>query len=1101
MDGVKTEPDLNSAWVKLESLLDEQLDADVAGSQQPPELLQAIGGLVPDWSEKERLFDDGAYSAVPDLFEVTAGLPADVTQGARMANYRVLKPLGSGGMGDVYLAERADGQYEKKVALKILSMGFGAGALEERFRREVQILAQLRHPNIASLLDAGVAEDGRPWFVLDYIDGVPLHRYCQQHALGSRVCIPLFIQVCEAVAYAHAQGIIHRDLKPENILVEQLDTGPHAVVLDFGVAARQTTSELTRTGLVLGTPAYMSPEQAMGESLSLDQTSDLFSLGIILYELMLGQRPFIGKNDAEISYHIIHETPKAPHRSALDADLTAILFKCLEKKPSERYSSVRALIEDLQRFLAGEPVSARPWGLGRRVGAKIARYPKVSGLLAVSTLIIMVSLGLVLNQYKNQQAYAAQQAQLAQQYGQTAQRIESNVRLIYSRPLHDIEKELEGLQQEYFALQQGLAGLDDAVLPSAWAALGQAALSLGLERDARQYLEKAWQAGKRSPDDALRLGQSYLRLYAKAVQRAGLLSSSEIRRLAIEQAREGYLAPARQYLEIGVGANEEESHISWALLHFADGKPEQAIELLKQVISSSSWPPRAMLEVASIYLDLGERYLISGDNQQALAQLQASDEMFEQAQQTARSYPEAYLGQCVSQGLSILIQDYQAGTTVLDACESVLQLSPNLLDAAIQAAQSYANLARQRLLHGEAPGEVLDRANALVLQIQQQDEKQPQAQKLLGTINLIRANWIYESGGDGFGELSQALMAFERAADYAPGDLNMQAELVQGLQRIGRVEYSNGRDGDSAFNIANGIQKELSQRPDALLKDQVAYANGLSWQGYYLYHSGRFADAMLSQAVEQARTTLQRAPNNPQAIRALALATWTLAEYLRLGDQDPSALSNEAVDLYQQVIEQDPSNHVACINQLGALALKIDFALDHGHAQQQQLSDYWRKFNALQSHLDNRFEARLLEADYWRYRAKQDLLIGEDPGSNLSVARQHLNEALDSPIDKFEAVQSHADLALFEHGWRADVKLWDQHLFAMDYQVLSDAITQFPDLPILRAQRGALALLTDTISVGDAVQDLESALNANPLLRPRFHQYLLRAKAKLTESG
>ena len=443
-------------WSRIEVLLDEAMD----GSN----ILSAINikhivDRVPKgnthsqeeskWLAQESRFEQGAYKLTPDMFDLAAGVEPKLHRGTLMSRYKVIKALQSGGMADVYLVERADGQYEKQVALKMLSAGLNNPALRIRFKREMQILAELRHPGIVPLLDAGIAEDGRPWLVLEYIPGIPLTKYCSQHHLSQPAIIELFIKVCNAVSYAHKHGIIHRDLKPENILVEGDTTHPQPVILDFGIAARKQDTELTQVGNLLGTPAYSSPEQAMGNSLDIDQRSDIFSLGVLLYELIDKRRPFRGNNNTEISYRILNQDAPALSQPGISADLSALIFKCLEKSPNNRYTSVQQLINDLKNFKQGKPVSANPVGIWFRTRRKLLRYPLISTLVLLASAIIIVLASTAIWQYSSRNNFAALQARTAEHFGQAAQQIESSVRLIYSRPLHNTEKELNALNQTY----------------------------------------------------------------------------------------------------------------------------------------------------------------------------------------------------------------------------------------------------------------------------------------------------------------------------------------------------------------------------------------------------------------------------------------------------------------------------------------------------------------------------------------------------------------------------------------------------------------------------------------------------------------------------
>jgi serine/threonine protein kinase len=318
--------------------------------------------------------------------------------GARIGAYKIVREIGRGGMGAVYLAVRADSEYQKRVAIKLVKRGMDTDFILRRFRNERQILASLDHPNIARLLDGGTTADGLPYFVMEYIEGQPLYRYCDGEKLTIHERLRLFTNICNAVAYAHQNLVVHRDIKPSNILICS-DGTPK--LLDFGIAKllnpelTPDTITPTATAMRLMTPEYASPEQVRGEPAT--PASDIYSLGILLYELLTGHRPYHFSNRAphEIARVICEEEPEHPSRVVtrsedilpldlaaggeattleflckmrggtlesvrreLTGDLDNITLKALRKEPGRRYTSVERLRDDIVRHLEGRPVSA-----------------------------------------------------------------------------------------------------------------------------------------------------------------------------------------------------------------------------------------------------------------------------------------------------------------------------------------------------------------------------------------------------------------------------------------------------------------------------------------------------------------------------------------------------------------------------------------------------------------------------------------------------------------------------------------------------------------------------------------------------------------------
>ena len=352
-------------------------------------------------------------------------LPATGTslEGQTLGVYTLISQIGQGGMGSVWLAERNDGRFERRVAVKFLNIAFMGKAGEERFKREGRILALLAHEHIAELIDAGVTRSGQPYLILEYVDGDQIDRYCDRHHLDAHARIHLFLEVLEAVAKAHANLIVHRDLKPSNILVRH---DKHVKLLDFGIAKLVEGDANTgvRSTLTIGgnalTPDYAAPEQLQGEQITI--ATDVYALGVLLYILLTGQHPTGAgqQSPVELVRAVVDSEPQrasdmvsptrgdqelmaihaaniatAPEklRRLLRGDLDTILTKALKKDPAERYPSVTAFAEDLRRYLRNQPIGARPDALTYRA-VKFVRRNKTAVALA-SLTIIATAAGLV----------------------------------------------------------------------------------------------------------------------------------------------------------------------------------------------------------------------------------------------------------------------------------------------------------------------------------------------------------------------------------------------------------------------------------------------------------------------------------------------------------------------------------------------------------------------------------------------------------------------------------------------------------------------------------------------------------------------------------
>ena len=364
--------------------------------------------------------DDGAGVTSPTSDGASGSRGAEGTP-ATVGPYTIVRTLGEGGFGRVYLAEQTS-PVRRRVALKLLASGAASAGVLARFEAERQSLAMMEHPGIAKIFDAGETEDGRPYVAMEYVSGGPITEYCESRRLGLAERLELFRRVCMAVQHAHTKGIVHRDLKPGNILVEDLPEGPVPKVIDFGIAKALDRPlierpEVTAIGQMVGTPLYMSPEQAAGDVSRVDTRSDVYALGVVLYELLTGELPFDvarfkGAAMQEWVRIVRDETPAKPssrlhhtRRSgtrsgpvnftprderSVRVDLDWVVMRCLEKPRERRYQSPSELSEDIARYMRGDPVDAGPPSARYRLAKLAVRY---RGVTVGAALIAAVLVG------------------------------------------------------------------------------------------------------------------------------------------------------------------------------------------------------------------------------------------------------------------------------------------------------------------------------------------------------------------------------------------------------------------------------------------------------------------------------------------------------------------------------------------------------------------------------------------------------------------------------------------------------------------------------------------------------------------------------------
>ena len=581
-------------------------------------LYQEVSSLLRAYESAGELMGDAIRDTARD---VVSG--AEIAEGQHIGAYRILQKLARGGMGAVYLAERADGLYDARVAIKVIRPEYATSeSLWNRFRAEQRILASLAHPNVARMLDAGITEQRAPYVVMEFVDGELLNRFCRKRELGLRERLELFRKVCDAVSYAHRNLVIHRDIKPQNILVTA-DGTPK--LLDFGIAKLleegDTPAGLTRVGERLMTPEYASPEAIRGEPAT--TLVDVFALGVVLYELLTGRHPFIRENQTQwdLEQTIVRED--APPPSSISgplttatkhdrADLDAIAAKAMRKDAAERYASVEALSEDIRRFLAGEPVEAARPSQWYALGKFVRRNKLTVGATAVLVVllaVIAVGMSLLAARVTREREAALRERSRAQQISrflrsmfENADPFVSSGKKLSAQDLMDLgAKRVHG---ELAAQPDVQSELLDTI-GAAYKNLGDYERAEAMMRAAIAAQERAF--GKDSPEES-----NTLRQLADLYRLRGKLADAETalrHALAIQRKR---LAP-------------DDSRIAHTLNNLglvvqAQGKTGEAERMFRQAVSIALLDPdpKQAREVLTMKSNLGQALAENGKETESI---------------------------------------------------------------------------------------------------------------------------------------------------------------------------------------------------------------------------------------------------------------------------------------------------------------------------------------------------------------------------------------------------------------------------------------------------------------------------------------------------
>ena len=572
----------------------------------------------------------------------------------RLGAYELEVEIGSGGMGRVFRARRADGAYEQTVALKVLRWELADGSVVARFLRERQILARLDHPAITRLHDGGLADGGLPYLVMEWVEGRQLDVHCREADLSLEERLVLFLDVCDAVSHAHRAAIIHRDLKPGNILVT---SEGQVKLLDFGISklADDAEENLTRTGSSPLTPTWASPEQLNGEPLT--TASDIYSLGAILYALVVGHAPHGGDSPSAMELYRRREKgpPQAPSTLISTSDfraraLDAVVLQALAHDPSRRYSTVEDLARDVRNLIERRPVAARRTGPLERFLLWARRNPVVA-TVAAGALVLLAATALWVNAERTE---SLRQAARAQRLGQQVQTLANRHEVLIRDPRHEVSDELDELMRRLTEMERE-ARRDRSTLALSLSTLAEGWSAVGEWERSRQLLEEARTLARdvlNREDHARlerRLGRAYAELYQQSrLDLRGLRGRALEAQTAVARTRwaEPGLAAFARAGDLGRG-DQETALLADAARLALDERFDQAEQLVYEFIDTHPRAVEPLRVLAELRKDRAWRFHLAGEREQAIVAQDQARDAFTRAIEVARSDPRLHQSLCV----------------------------------------------------------------------------------------------------------------------------------------------------------------------------------------------------------------------------------------------------------------------------------------------------------------------------------------------------------------------------------------------------------------------------------------------------------------------
>lgn len=1007
-------------------------------------------------------------------------------QDGKFGRFERLRFLGQGGMARVYSAY--DPALSRLVAIKMIRGG--DPEMAERLKIEARAQASINHENVCRVHEVGEV-DGIPYIAMQYIDGKQLGEYVSGIPMEQK--LRLLKAVAEGVHAAHRVGLIHRDLKPSNIMVERgSDGAPAPRVMDFGLAREILKPGLTATGIIVGSPWYMSPEQAKGLRRQLDRRSDVYSLGVTAYEIITGRLPFEGANTIEVLMKVLNQDPTAMR--ALDAtvprDVEAIVMKCLEKEPSLRYDSAKALADDIQRYLDGEPIRAVAAGRLQRLALRIKRHPVIAAAAGASLAVMLTLTAMFLHSRWT----AQRQAVMAQSFGQEAKEMESILRFASLLPLHDIRPEIAEVRSRMGKLQQEMRR-DPIFRGPGLYAIGRGHLALHEYEQARNVLEQAWNTGYHGADAAYALGVAYSGLYQKEVQEAERIRNKEYRAVRMVEVNRLYGTPALDYLSQGRGSTFDPSEYVEARIAFIQKQYPEALARARQVAEKVSWLYEADKLAGDILAHQGNDLRDRGEIDQALALYQDAEKSYRAAITKGSSDPYAYEALCGLHADVMQMRTYHTGEfpqqdydRALAVCGDAIRIDSDYAAAYAKISRVYYRRAEYQADHGADPAPVAERSIQSATRAVQLDARSAEAFNTRGNAYTLIAEYKREEGQDPRPSLSKAIASLKQAIAIDRSLVPPYTNLGLAYSRL--AEYQNAHGGDAGRALASAIES---------LEEAVRISPGLSYiynnlsiahtdLGEYRLNRGQDPRKALQDAVESANHGLRLNPRFTFAFVNRGNAQVRMAEFEMSQGREGKKWARDSVESFQKAMELSPTDvygpenlgksyELLALNELKERKPPLSYC-EKGRASLKKAEAIDPKDSGIYS-----LQARLdLVAARWEISNRRS------PDAWLARASALLDRTLLANPASGEAWQAKGELEWRRSEWLISQGMSPDQAIEHGLDVLDQAQRMNPNNAEAFALRGVLlSLRGETAQANDA---LSKAFAMNGNLRHAYQAYL-----------
>jgi len=702
--------------------------------------------------------------------------------------FQLIALLGSGGMGDVYKAY--DPSLKRYIALKILR--YEEPEKLKRFLREARAQAQVDHRNVCKIYESG-EYGGHPFIAMQYIEGETLKELAKR--LTQKEKLQIIKEVALGLHAAHNKGLIHRDVKSSNIMVSKTDEGDwKPYIMDFGIAREQEAPGLTSTGSVVGTPFYMSPELARGRIDGLDSRSDIYSLGVTLYELLSGMLPYPGDTPVEVLVQIIEKEP-VPIRKlspGLPVDIETIVMKCLDKDIDRRYSSAKELAEDIQRYLDGDPISARPTSITYRIQRKLIKHKISSVVIGVAASVIIILIGL----WMHTRWAATKRAVIAQRLGKEVEKIESTIHYAHLLPLHNISREEKIIRERIEIIQKTMQKAGSMGWGPGHYAMGRGFMALQEYEKAREHLEKAWNSNYQTPEVAYDLGRVLGELYLKESEKVNRIENKELREVRKKEIEETFRQPAVDFLLKSRPIKNQSQDYIRSLIAFYEDDYQKSLKILQKAIKEAEkeapWLYEAKILEGNIYLAIS-REISNYDD--AMKKLPMAEQAYQHVIKLGESDIRGYVGLSRVLERKIMMTLYSKGgdlqplvDNAIEQCRKALCINPEMADIYVMESSIYRWLGRWQIFRGRNPYQAFSQSEAAAKKALSIQYDNFEAYTIIGIVNRLKAEYQMEHGEDPRAAFQLAAWNFGKAIEFNP--TYVMAYNGMGNVYLRRAEYN-----------------------------------------------------------------------------------------------------------------------------------------------------------------------------------------------------------------------------------------------------------------------------------------------------------------------